>query len=164
MFEVNRTGLTTTSFSVLVQISGITNIWILSVRYFAISKIFPHHLNSFDNVPINYNAGPLINVTTPSLTVYNSYYNVINYTAQAQASGYNYTTFSLPLSNCKILLFTTTLFVQGSTSFTAIIPLDLRITATILTTQTYKLTVSFGLDSIITKLRFSMIIFDEKDV
>jgi hypothetical protein len=29
MFEVNRTGLTTTSFSVLVQISGITNIWVL---------------------------------------------------------------------------------------------------------------------------------------
>jgi hypothetical protein len=29
MFEVNRTALTTTSFSVLVQISGFTNIWVL---------------------------------------------------------------------------------------------------------------------------------------
>lgn len=29
MFEINRTGLTTTSFSVKVQISGYTNLWIL---------------------------------------------------------------------------------------------------------------------------------------
>lgn len=29
MFEVNRTALTVISFSVLVQISGNTNIWVL---------------------------------------------------------------------------------------------------------------------------------------
>ena len=68
MFEVNRTALTVTSFSVLVQISGNTNIWVLQVRYIAISKLFPHHLNSFDNVPVNYGAGPLVNITTASMT------------------------------------------------------------------------------------------------
>jgi hypothetical protein len=82
MFEINRTALSTTSFSVLVQITGNTHLWVLEVRYIAISYNFPHHLNSFDNVPIQYNNGPLniLNTASPSPQTYT---NTINYTLQA---------------------------------------------------------------------------------
>jgi hypothetical protein len=126
MFEVNRTGLTSNTFSVLVQISGVTNIWILSVSYFAISKTFPHHLNSFDNVPVNYNNGPLINLTVSNSLRPNYYFNIINYTAQAIANGNIHQYFSLPLSNSKIVPFITSLFVSGPAT-SIVYPLDLRV-------------------------------------
>ena len=56
-FEIERVDLTASSFEVSVQIVGVTNIWILNVPYIAIDPEFPHHLNSFDNVPVNYSAG-----------------------------------------------------------------------------------------------------------
>jgi len=114
-----------------VQISGNTNLWVVEVRYIAISKLFPHHLNSFDNVPVNYNNGALTNITTASMSV-KTYKNTINYTAQAAATGSTYTTFSSPLTNNKILLFLTSLFHSGtneaapSTSY----PLNLNVAAT----------------------------------
>lgn len=88
MFEVNRTGLTPTSFTVRVQILGFTNIWLMKVRYIAIDAAFPHKLNSFDNVPINYLNGPITNISvqTPVLTFYT---NTINFTEQSIASGYS---------------------------------------------------------------------------
>ena len=43
-----------------IQIYGWTNLWILSVAYLAVDPTFPHHLNSFDNVPINYTAGNIV--------------------------------------------------------------------------------------------------------
>lgn len=84
--------MTTTSFSVLIQISGSTTIWLFEVRYIAISKSFPHHLNSFDNVPINYNGAPITILTTTGTT--RSYVNTINYTTQATLAGYTHNTFS----------------------------------------------------------------------
>ena len=48
--------------------------------YIAIDPLFPHHLNSFDNVPVNYNAGPLTNLTSKSTTRLLTYRNVVNYT------------------------------------------------------------------------------------
>ena len=63
IFEIRREDLTASTFRVSVQIYGVTNIWILNVPYIAIDPDFPHHLNSFDNVPVNYNAGSLTNIT-----------------------------------------------------------------------------------------------------
>ena len=94
-----------------VEIIGVTNIWILNVPYIAIDPSFPHHLNSFDNVPVNYSSGNLVNVTSPS-TVLQTYTNSINYTDQA--AGRTFKHFSEPLENTKILLFLTTLFIRGS--------------------------------------------------
>lgn len=113
MFEVNRTDLTASAFSVLIKISGFTHIWVLEVRFIGISKSFPHHLNSFDNVPINYNNGALTNITSKSSSA-TSYSNTIDYSAQAGTIGSSYTTFSTPLSNNKILLFMTSLFIEGT--------------------------------------------------
>ncbi len=165
MFEVNRTGLTTTSFSVLVQISGSTNIWILEVRYIAISPNFPHHLNSFDNVPVQYNNGALTNITSGGLSA-KTYTNTINYTLQAQSIGSSYTTFSSPLSNNKILLFLTSLYVSGIYDLYGpfYFAHNLYITATPVSTTTYSLVATFGVSSSIARLHFSMIVFDQADV
>jgi hypothetical protein len=53
-FEIRRLDLTASTFTVQVDIIGTTNLYILNVPYIAIDPTFPHHLNSFDNVPINY--------------------------------------------------------------------------------------------------------------
>lgn len=114
MFEVNRTALSGTSFSVLVQIWGNTDIWIIVVRYIAVDMAFPHHLNSFDNVPVNYNNGALNAWTTRSPTSLITYTNTINYTTQATSIGSPYTTFpSSSLSNIKILMFMTSMYFDG---------------------------------------------------
>lgn len=114
-----------------MQISGNTNLWVVEVRYIAISKLFPHHLNSFDNVPVNYNNGALTNITTASMSV-KTYKNTINYTTQATATGSTYTAFSLPLANNKILLFMTSLFHSGTNEPSPSInyPLNLNVAAT----------------------------------
>ena len=59
-YEIRQTGRTATSFSVEIQIFGSTYIWIMSVAYLAVDPTFPHHLNSFDNVPINFTAGDIV--------------------------------------------------------------------------------------------------------
>lgn len=111
MYEINRTNLTTSSFSVLVKIEGITNIYLLAVRYVAIDSLFPHSLISFDNVPINYTAGPLTIFATASSTM-NTYYNTINFTQQAGSLSYN--KFSTPLTNNKIVMFMTSMYIAGA--------------------------------------------------
>jgi hypothetical protein len=78
IFEIRKLSLTTTSFTVQVDIVGVTNIYNLNVAYLAIDPTFPHHLNSFDNVPINYGSS-LTDIITKSLSP-TSYTNVINYT------------------------------------------------------------------------------------
>ena len=67
-WEIRQTGLTAATFSVEIQIFGVTNLWILSVAYLAADPTFPHHLNSFDNVPINYTAGNIVIYVGPRLT------------------------------------------------------------------------------------------------
>lgn len=165
MFEVNRTGLTTTAFSVLVKISGNTNIWVLEVRFIAISKLFPHHLNSFDNVPINYNNGALTNITAASMSV-KTYTNTINYTAQAAATGSSYTQFSLPLTNNKVLLFMTSLYHSGTNegSGGTLYPINLYVSAVPNSISTYVISCNFSINAVISRLHFSMITFDQADV
>jgi hypothetical protein len=53
-FEIRKLSLDASSFTVQVDIIGSTNIYILNVPYLAVDPTFPHHLNSFDNVPVNY--------------------------------------------------------------------------------------------------------------
>lgn len=107
---------------------------------------------------VNYTKGALTNITSGSSSVA-SYTNVVNYTAQATANGLSYKNFSTPLSNNKILLFMTSMYITSSLSSTV----DLHVTATPLSNETYQFYVtSLGLS--ITRLHFSMIIFDEADV
>ena len=129
-FEVERIELTASSFQVEVEIIGVTNIWILNVPYIAIDPNFPHHLNSFDNVPVNYSNGNLVNITTESSTT-QTYKNTVNYTQQA--AGRTYTRFSSTLSDNKVLLFLTTFFT-ATFIFPGFVngePLDYYVTTTI---------------------------------
>lgn len=132
----------------------------MEVRFIAISKSFPHHLNSFDNVPINYNGPAITNLSTPTTTAV-TYTNTIDYSAQAAATGSTYTTFSTPLTNNKILLFITSLFIVGQESFSApYYAYDFYITATPVSTTSYTLHCTFGVRGNISRLHFSMITFD----
>ena len=84
----------------------------LIVSFIGIDPTFPHHLNSFDNVPVNYNNGALSGITVKdSVTRY--YYNTVNYTQQVGGSS-PYNKFLSPLSRNKILLFITTMHITGS--------------------------------------------------
>lgn len=85
----------------------------MAIRYVGVDKSFPHHLNSFDNVPCNYLNGALTIFSIKSSTP-KTYTNNINYTQQAQSIGSTYTTFSTPLSNNKILMFMTSMYLDGS--------------------------------------------------
>ncbi len=94
-----------------VKIIATTNILRLNVPYIAIDPTFPHHLNSFDNVPVNYLAGPISNISVSSSSL-QTYTNVINYTTQA--AGLTHNTFLPPYSRNKVLLFMTTLRFMGN--------------------------------------------------
>jgi hypothetical protein len=97
-------------FRVIVKIKGNTNILLLNVAYIAIDPNFPHHVNSFDNVPVNYSAGSIVNISE-ALESFKTYTNVINYTLQAAGSYYN--TFLPPYSRNKVLLFMTSIILRG---------------------------------------------------
>ena len=126
--------LTASYFRVAVQISGPTNIWILNVPYIAIDPGFPHHLNSFDNVPVNYDAGSLTNITAKNKNSLLTYTNVVNYTKQAGSLAYK--SFKPPLENNKILFYIMALNIrstnEGNVPVSSFYPIDFHITLTIL--------------------------------
>ena len=76
-----------------------------------------------------------------------TYTNTINYTLQAQSIGSSYVTFSTPLSNNKILLFMTSLFISGDNDngCNPCRPQNLYVTATPQTTTTYTLSATNGI-------------------
>lgn len=59
-FYIERVDLTPTYFEVLMQIVGSTYIHRLNVPYIGIDPGFPHRVNSFDNVALNYSDGTLV--------------------------------------------------------------------------------------------------------
>ena len=144
IFEIRREDLTASTFRVSVQIYGVTNIWILNVPYIAIDPQFPHHLNSFDNVPVNYNAGSLTNITSKSKTQVNTYTNVINYTVQA--ADRQFKRFSLPLDNNKIILYICALEIYSTNEKTSLpwYPIDYFVETEILSEETYRITVNLA--------------------
>ena len=126
-----------------VEIYFTTNILKLSVSYIAIDPEFPHKINSFDNVPINYPNEPLVNVSVedPNPTYY---YNTVNYTEQAQEQGYDFDEFAEPLSNNKIILFMTSFSIDGPNPCnTPRNRVNVYVNAEVLTVDTYLFSVQF---------------------
>jgi hypothetical protein len=137
-----------------------TNIYKLAIRYITIDTSFPHQIVSFDNVPVNYSNGPLVNITV-SRTIINYYANTINFTDQALTVLSPYNTFSRSLSDHKIVMFMTSLFMRGITETpTVFVPLDFNINAQVMSNTTYLINANFGLQFSVEKLHFSMIIFN----
>lgn len=160
MYELYRVGLTNRDVTFFARVVGISRIWILEVRYLVISKSFPHLVNTFDNMPVNMSAGPLTNISSRSLTP-KTYTNTINFTTQATGTAYNH--FSTPLTNNKIIVFPTTLYLSGTeepTPSSPANPLSLSITATPISTELYTLSVKAGVNAVISKLHFSVIFYD----
>lgn len=61
----------------------------LPVKLFLlVHQKFPHRLNSFDGVPLNYDNGDLINVTEKNPTEIVFYSNTINFTEQAAGTSF----------------------------------------------------------------------------
>jgi hypothetical protein len=65
-FEVRRENLTASTFGVSIQATNLSNIFNLAVPYLAVDPLFPHHLNSFDNVALNYSSPTLVLYKTNS--------------------------------------------------------------------------------------------------
>ena len=90
------------------------------MAYLAVDPTFPHHLNSFDNVPVNYTAGDIVHniITKANITSQVStmryYSNTINYTAQA--AGNDFTQFTTPYSSNYIVIFMTSLWIRAYSS------------------------------------------------
>lgn len=126
--------LTAASFTVAVQIKGTTNIHLLNVPYIAVDPNFPHHLNSFDGVPINYNGPALTNFSTRVTNQVLTYSNVVNYTQQAAALPYK--RFSTPLSNNRVVLYLMALMISGLNEGSTLpwYPIDLNIWADVTST------------------------------
>ena len=102
----------------------------MNVPFIAIDPTFPHHLNSFDNVPVSYGS-TLINITTQNTTSPTYYTNNINYTQQVGTSS-SYNTFLTPFTRNKVLLFMTSLFIEGqSDSGATLYPVDLQVDASV---------------------------------
>ena len=138
---MRRLGLTDSTFSVQVRIQGVTNVRRLSVSYIAIDPLFPHHLNSFDNVEADYpGLVPLTNVTThQSLTT--TYHNTVNYTQQAAGMGHKI--FYEPFENIKILLFMTSLNIEGTNKCVPpLYEVDLNVNAVVMSIDTYLLEIT----------------------
>jgi hypothetical protein len=133
----------------------------LTVRYIAIEPSFPHQIVSFDNLPVNYSNGPLVNITVSSTTI-TYYVNTINFTNQALAVSSTYNKFSGSLSDHKILMFMTSLFIRGIADnyLTIPNPVDLNINAQVINNLSYVINASLSIKCYIEKLHFSMIIFN----
>lgn len=130
-FQIRRLDLTTSTFTVQVDIIGTTNLYIVNVPYIAVDPTFPHHLNSFDNVPISYGTTLVIkkltqiNITQKKTGV-SSFTNVINY--NTQSLGRKYSTFGTPLEGNKMLLYICALHIWATfRTSTTMYPIDLAV-------------------------------------
>ena len=121
----------------------------MEIAYVAIDPSFPHRLNSFDNIPINYSSGALLNISSYSSSTIQTYTNVINFTEQSTGLEYNY--FRTPYSRNKIILFLTTLDLE----VTGLNAADFNISSEILSSSEYSVMVELGVNVKIEKLHFS---------
>jgi hypothetical protein len=109
---LTRSSLTTTAFSIFTYLEGFTNLRILNIMYIAFAKpMFPYHLNIFSDIAANYSNGNLSTITTG--TGSRTYTNTINYTTLANSISSSFTSFSSTLTNSKVLLYLSGVFVAS---------------------------------------------------
>jgi hypothetical protein len=132
------------------------------VAYLAVDPSFPHHLNSFDNVPINYTAGDIVNITTMKSQL--AYYaNYINYTDQA--AGLSHNQFTTPLSSNKIVLFMSSFWVRGTSGTSPNFnPVKFHVYTGVVNSSHYFWNATLETQCLVTNVHFSQIIFNSDDV
>jgi hypothetical protein len=135
---------------------------VLNVAYLAVDPTFPHHLNSFDNVPINYTAGDIVNISVMQ-TDLTYYANYINYTDQAAGLAHN--TFTTPYSSNSIVLFITSFWVRALFgSPPGYNPVKFHIYTGIVNESFYFWNATLETNTMVTNVHFSQIIFNSDDV
>ena len=160
------TGITASTFSVLIQIYGVTNLNFLIVPYVAIDPEFPHHMNSFDNVPINYTSGELTKFAVQSSSEL-THTERIDY--HAQTSGRTFRTFPANsdgnYNGNKILMLLTSLFISASfNNGVSYFPVQITVSYNIINATHYDWTTKLYCCAQITRLHYSMIVFNQDDV
>lgn len=143
------------------MIDGTTNIRILTIMYLAVDRSFPYHLNIFNDIPINYDNGALVNITGSSVGV-RQYRNYINYTNLATSIGSAHTKFGLNLAKCDLVLYLCAIYNAGDRDSPAQVKFDITMQITaidqfyidIIVQPTYQVTL----------LRFSIVSMDKEDV
>lgn len=120
------------------MINGTTNIRIMALQYLAVDRSFPYHLNTFNDVPVNY-SNPLTNITIAAggNNTIRSYRNYFNYTDLANSIGSSYTVFGSNLAKCDVVLFLCAIFNKASGS----IPIDFQVTMEITSTDQFYINV-----------------------
>jgi hypothetical protein len=111
-------------------------------------------------VPVNYSNGALVNISIASPNI--AYYvNTINFIDQAMMVSSSYNNFSGSLSDHKILMFMTSLFIRAAVDNISFpVAIDFNINAQIINSSSYLINASLGRNSYVDKLHFSMIIFN----
>lgn len=89
---------------------------------------------------------------------------MIDYTQQC--AGRKYNTFPTPLNTNRILLYFTSIgiYATGWDTDKKFYPFDLNVNYEILTPNTYNISATVQLNVQITRLQFSMIVFNAQDV
>jgi hypothetical protein len=100
--------------------NGFTHIRILILQYLAVDRSFPYHLNIFNDIPVNYTKGNIVNITT-STSVTTFYENKINYTVLASTIPTNFKNFGLNLGRNFVALYLSSIYNAGSGSSSAMI-------------------------------------------
>ena len=108
-FAIKRIGLSQIGFTINMLISGVTNIRILTIMYLSVDRSFPHHINVFNDINVNYGSGPLVNISTSTIGL-RTYTNTINYTILANSIGSKYTTFGSNLNKNSIALYLSSIY------------------------------------------------------
>ncbi len=104
--------MNTTQFKLFTAITGFTNLRILSLQYLAVSRDFPYHLNTFNNIDANFSKGPLTNISRTQ-NGNRFYLNKINYTVLAGTIGSTYTKFGTNLLKNYVGMYLCAIFNAG---------------------------------------------------
>jgi len=156
---MDNTGTTPTGFTIYTMINGITNIRIFTIAYMAIDPSYPYHLNTFNNIEVNYTTGgPITNISTGTGT--RTYTNTINYTQIANAYGYTFKTFGSNLAKDLVALYLSAIYNSGSSTK----GVNFTVTSPVIDSTHFQIKVVILDGYLITLLRFSIVAMDIADV
>lgn len=150
--------MSTTGFTIHTLINGNTKIRILSILYLAVDRSFPYHLNTFNDIPVNYLNGDIVNITGSSVGV-RQYRNYINYTLLANSIGSSHTKFGTNLAKCDVVLYMCAIYNRGTSSSSAQVKFD--VTMQITAIDEFYIDVIVQPSYQIDLLRFSIISMDK---
>ncbi len=105
-------------------------------------RSFPYHLNIFNDVPINFTRGNLVNITQSS-TVSRFYENTINYTILANTITTNFKKFGANLARNFVALYLSSIYNKGDSSKNVIVKFKDEIT--VINTEEFKIKVKINL-------------------